>query len=72
MDEVLEGVCASMEVVINDTLHFVFRFSSDKVRWWSRVVGAMSLVFMIGGQERGMEDVMDGPGYGELELIGDR
>ena len=72
MDEVLESVCPSVEAVINDTLHLVLRFSSNKVRWWSRVIGAMGLVFMIGGQEGGVEDVMDGPGYGELELIGDR
>ena len=65
-------MCTSLEAVIDDTFYFIFRFSSDKVRQWPRVVGAMGLVFMIGGQEGGMEDVMDGPGYGELELIGDR
>ena len=61
-----------MEAVINNTLYLIFCFSSDKVRWWSHVVGAMGLVFVIRGQEGGMEDVMDGPGHGELELIGDR
>ena len=51
MNEVLKGACASMEVVINDTLHFVLRFSGDKVRRWPRVIGAMGLIFTIRGQE---------------------
>ena len=51
VDEVLEGTCSSVESVINDTFYFIFRFSSDKVRWWPRVVGAISLVFVIRGQE---------------------
>ena len=51
VDEILEGACSSVESVINNTLYLVFRFSSDKVRWWPCVVGAMGLVFMIRGQE---------------------
>ena len=51
VNEVLKGACSSVESVINDVFHFVLRFSSDKVRWWPRVVGAMGLVFMIRGQE---------------------
>ena len=51
VNEILEGTCSSVESVINDAFHFVFRFSSDKVRWWPRVVGAMGLVFVIRGQE---------------------
>ena len=62
MNEVLKGACTSVEAVINNILHFILRFSGDKVRRWPRVVGAMGLIFMIRGQERGMEDVMDGPG----------
>jgi hypothetical protein len=61
MNEVLKGACTSVEAVINDILYFILRFSGDKVRRWPRVVGAMGLVFTIRGQERGMEDVMDGP-----------
>ena len=72
MNEVLEGACTSVEAVINDTLHLILRFSGDKVRRWPRVVGAMGLVFTIRGQERGVKDVMDGPGQGKLELISNR
>ena len=69
---ILEGACLPMESVIDDAFYFIFCFSRDKVRWWPRVVGAVGLVFVIRGQERGVEDVMNGPGYGELELISDR
>ena len=51
VNEILEGTFLSVESVINDTFYFVFRFSSDKVRWWPCVVGAMGLVFVIRGQE---------------------
>ena len=51
VNEILEGTFSSVDSVINDAFYFVFCFSSDKVRWWSRVVGAMGLVFVIRGQE---------------------
>jgi hypothetical protein len=51
MNKVLKGACTSMEAVIHDAFHLVLRFSSDKVRRWPRVVGAMGLVFVIRGQE---------------------
>jgi hypothetical protein len=51
VNEILEGTFSSIESVINDTFYFVFCFSGDKVRWWSCVVGAMGLVFVIRGQE---------------------
>ena len=47
----MKGVCTSVEVVINDAFHFVFRFSGDKVRRWPCVVRAVGLIFTIGGQE---------------------
>jgi hypothetical protein len=60
-----------MEAVINDVLDFVLRFSFYEVRGWPRVVGAMGRVFVIGGEQRGVEDVMYCPGQGKLELISD-
>ena len=62
VDKILESVCTSMKTVINNVLYFILRFSSDKVRWWPRVVGAIGLAFVIGGQKGGMEDIMNGPG----------
>ena len=52
--------------VINDSLDFVFFGVFDKVRRWPRVVGPMLYGFAIRGQQGCVEDVMDGPGCGEL------
>ena len=52
--------------VINDGLDFVFFGIFDKVRRWPRVVGPVFYGFAIRGQEGCVEDVMDGPGCGEL------
>ena len=58
--------------VINDGLDFVFFGVFDKVRWWSHVVGPVFYSFAIRGQKGCVEDVMYGPGRGELQLICDR
>jgi hypothetical protein len=71
MDEVLEVVFSPMILVINDALDLVFLLSHDKVRWWPCVVWSVRRGFAIRGQQGGMEDVMDGPGYGELEFVRD-
>ena len=52
--------------VINDGLDFVFFGVFDKVRRWPHVVGPVFYGFAIRGQEGCVEDVMDGPGCGEL------
>ena len=72
MDEVLEGSCLPMEAVINDVFNLVLHFSCHEVRWLSCVVGPVGHIFMIRGQQGGMEDVMDGPGQRKLELISNR
>ena len=58
--------------VINDGLDFVFFGVFDKVRGWSRVVSPVLCSLAIRGQEGCVEDVMDGPGRGELQLVCDR
>jgi hypothetical protein len=50
MDEVLEGLCTSVEAVINDVLDLIFCFSFYEVRRWPRVVGSVGRVFVIGGE----------------------
>jgi len=47
-DEVLERSGSSMTSVVDDTFHFVFFFSVDKVRWWSGEVRAVHSRFLIG------------------------
>ena len=72
LDKILELSFTSKVTVINDGLDFVFFGVFDKVRGWPRVVGPVFGGFAIRGQEGCMEDVMDGPGYRELQLIRDR
>ena len=47
--EILQGLATPKMLVITDLLHFVFRFSIDKVRWWSGKVRAVCGSFAIGG-----------------------
>ena len=65
-DKILELSFTSKVTVIDDGLDFVFFGVFDKVRRWPRVVGPVFRSFAVRGQERCVEDVMDGPGGGEL------
>ena len=65
-DEVLELSFTAEVTVINDGLDLIFFGVFDKVRRWPRVVGSVFGSFAIRGQEGCVEDVMDGPGCGEL------
>jgi hypothetical protein len=71
MDEVLEVVFLPVISVIDNILDLVLLFSRDKVRQWPRVVWSVCRGFAIRGQQGGMEDIMDGPGHGELEFVCD-
>ena len=71
-NEVLELSFTSEVTVINDGLDFIFFGVFDKVRRWSRVVSPVFCGFAIRGQEGCVEDVMNGPGCRELQLICDR
>ena len=46
--EILQGLVTPKIPVVTDLLHFVFRFSVNKVRWWSGKVGAVCGSFAIG------------------------
>jgi hypothetical protein len=46
--EILQGLVTSEVSVITNLFHFIFRFSVDKVRWWSGEVGAVCGGFAIG------------------------
>jgi hypothetical protein len=50
-DEILQLVPSSEMPQGHDSLHFVFFFSVDKVRWGLIVVGAVELCLAIRGQE---------------------
>ena len=66
LDKILELSFTSEVMVINDGLDFVFFGVFDKVRRWSRIVSPVFYSFAIRGQKGCVEDVMDGPGRGEL------
>jgi hypothetical protein len=72
LDKILKLSFTSEMTVINDGLDFVLFGVFDKVRWWPRVVSPVLRGLAIRGQEGRMEDVMDGPGGGELQLICNR
>ena len=72
LDKILKLSFTSEVTVINYGFYFVFFGVLDKVRRWPRVVGPMFCRFAIRGQEGCVEDVMDGPGVGKLQLICNR
>jgi hypothetical protein len=53
--------------VTSDGLHFVLRFSVDKVRRGSREVGTVGVSFYERSEKGVMEDRMNVPRDGELE-----
>jgi hypothetical protein len=66
LDQVLKLSFTSEVTVINDGLDLVFFGVFDKIWGWPRVVGPMFYGLVIRGQEGCVEDVMNGPGCGEL------
>ena len=53
-------------------LHLEFLFSVHHFGWRAIIVRSVLDRFVIGSQQGGMEYVMDGPGWRELELISNR
>jgi hypothetical protein len=64
----LESFVLPEVAMTSDGLHFVFRFAVDKVRWGSRKVGTVGVRLDVWGKEIVVEDRMDVPGRGEVEL----
>jgi hypothetical protein len=57
----LESFVLPKMAMTSDGLHFIFRFSVDKVRWWSRKVRTVGVCFDVWGQEVVVEDGMNVP-----------
>ena len=72
LDKILKLSFTSKVAVINDGFDFVFFGIFDKVRRWSCVINPVFYGFTIRGQEGCVEDVMNGPGCRELQLICNR
>ena len=69
LDQVLELTPPTMEAMVSNGLDFILLFSVHYFRRRFRKIDLMLLRFTIRHQQASVEDVMDGPGWGELELI---
>jgi hypothetical protein len=60
------------EAMPHDGLDLILHLTLD--HFWGRwvVIGSVFRSFVIRSQQGGMEDIMDGPGGGETQLVGDR
>jgi hypothetical protein len=63
----LESFVLPEIAVTSDGLHFVLRFSVDKVRWGSREVGTVGVSFYERGEKGVMEDWVNVPRDRESE-----
>ena len=68
-DEVLQIASPTKILMPQNVFHFEFFFSIHQFRGWSKVIGSFLLGHLIGSQQRGVEDIMDGPGWRELEFV---
>jgi hypothetical protein len=68
-DEILESLRFPMKAVSGDGLDLEFFFSINDLWKRARIVIPILLSLLIWGQESGVEDVMDGPGGRQCELI---
>jgi hypothetical protein len=71
LDQILESLLLPIVTVGTDGLHLVLLPPLHKVRGWSRKVDPVLIGLLVWGEERGMEDVMNGPGHGQVELVHD-
>src|SRR5579863_8592293 len=69
-EEILELFSPSMTSVASYLLHFIFRFSRDKVRWGSGIVGSVGVRLDVWGKQAGVKKGVNVPLMGELKLIG--
>ena len=69
--QVLLLLPAPIIALIQYLLHFVLFFFSDKVRWWSGIIGAVELRLPIRGKKINMKHVMYLPLFWKCQLIGD-
>jgi len=71
-DQILESTHLTEESMIDDGLDLVFRVFINQVGRRSQIIWSVRGSFSEWGQQRGVEDVMDPPGLGEIELESNR
>jgi hypothetical protein len=59
-----------MVPVIHNGFYLEFFLASYQVRQWPRVIGSVLIGLAIRSQQTCVEDVMDGPGWWQLQPIG--
>ena len=67
--QVLELAPSTLEAMVSNSLDLILLFSVHYVRGRFHKIDPMLFCLAIRRQQASMEDVMDGPGWGELELI---
>ena len=67
-DEILESTHLTKEAVIDNGLDLILRVLIHEVRGRSGIVWPVRGSFSERSQQRGVKDVMDSPGWGEIEL----
>jgi hypothetical protein len=70
-DQILELLLLPMVTVGTDGLHLIFFPPLHEVGGWSHKVDPVLIGLLVWGEEQGVEDVMNGPGGGQVELISD-
>jgi hypothetical protein len=65
----LELLSAAEESVSEDFFDFEFFCPFYQVRWWSGEVCAVFGGLVVGGQKGCMEDIVNAPGWREIQLI---
>ena len=69
LDQVLEFAPSAVEAMVSNGLDFILLLSIHYLRGRFRKIDPMLFRFAIRRQQASMEDVMDSPGWGKLELI---
>ena len=69
--QVLFLLLTPIVALIQYLLHFILFFFSDKVRWWSGVIGTVELCLSIRGKELNVKHVVDLPLIWKYQLIVD-
>ena len=69
MDEVLELTLSPIVPVIDNFFYLIFFFIINHLSWWPWELGPVFRCFLVRGQKQTVEDIVDGPGPRQLELV---
>jgi hypothetical protein len=61
-----------MVPVIDDQLHFILLCVINHLWWWALIVIPMFISFFVRGEKGAVEHVVNGPGFGQFQLVSNR